>query len=112
MTLRKSKLSNSPGPLKALAAAIRGCALRFSRSASRRLRLCESLPLGEHRFVAVVEFDGESFLVGGTSASLVLLARLGRAEFGAEAVRPTGVPDPNISEMMGHSRRRQGFEAC
>jgi flagellar biogenesis protein FliO len=45
----------------------------------RRLRLCESLPLGERRFVAVVEFDDERFLVGGTSSSLVLLSRLGEA---------------------------------
>ncbi len=49
---------------------------QISRSAPRRLRLCESLPLGERRFVAVVEFEGARFLVGGTSASLVLLARL------------------------------------
>jgi hypothetical protein len=50
--------------------------LRLSRRAPRRLRLCESLPLGERRFVAVVEFEDSRFLVGGTSASLVLLARL------------------------------------
>jgi len=43
---------------------------------ARRLRLCESLPLGERRFVAVVEFEQFRFLVGGTSASLVLLAQL------------------------------------
>jgi flagellar biogenesis protein FliO len=42
----------------------------------RRLRLCESLPLGDRRFVAVVEFDRSRFLVGGTAGSLVLLARL------------------------------------
>jgi len=53
--------------------------LRFGRRAPRRLRLCESLPLGERRFVAVVEFERSRFLVGGTSASLVLLARLGTA---------------------------------
>lgn len=51
--------------------------LRLSRRAPRRLRLCESLPLGERRFVAVVEFEQTRFLLGGTSASLVLLARLG-----------------------------------
>jgi flagellar biogenesis protein FliO len=50
--------------------------LRLSRRAPRRLRLCESLPLGERRFVAVVEFGQARFLLGGTSASLVLLARL------------------------------------
>ena len=58
--------------------------LRFSQRPPRRLRLCESLPLGERRFVAVVEFDQSRFLVGGTSSSLVLLSRLqnagGRAE--------------------------------
>jgi flagellar biogenesis protein FliO len=43
---------------------------------TRRLRLCESLGLGDRRFVAVVEFDQARFLVGGTSSSLVLLAKL------------------------------------
>lgn len=42
----------------------------------RRLRLSESLPLGDRRFVAVIEFENSRFLLGGTSASLVLLARL------------------------------------
>jgi len=50
--------------------------LRLARRPQRRLRLCESLPLGERRFVAVVEFEQERFLVGGTSASLILLAHL------------------------------------
>jgi flagellar biogenesis protein FliO len=50
--------------------------LRLSRRQPRRLRLCESLPLGERRFVAVVEFDQSRFLVGGTPSSLVLLSRL------------------------------------
>jgi len=43
----------------------------------RRLRLCESLSLGEKRFVAVIEFETERFLVGGGAASVNLLARLG-----------------------------------
>ena len=54
----------------------------------RRLRVCETLPLGERRFVAVVEFEQFRFLLGGTSASLVLLARLGdgsRPEIDEEA---------------------------
>jgi flagellar biogenesis protein FliO len=54
--------------------------LRSRLRPQRRLRLCESLPLGERRFVAVVEFERSRFLVGGTSASLVLLARLGQAD--------------------------------
>jgi flagellar biogenesis protein FliO len=43
---------------------------------SRRLRVCETLSLGERRFLAIVEFDQEEFLVGGGGNSLELLARL------------------------------------
>jgi flagellar biogenesis protein FliO len=55
--------------------------VQLGRRPPKRLRLCESLPLGEHRFVAVIEFEQARFLVGGTPASLMLLARL---ENGAE----------------------------
>lgn len=50
--------------------------LRISQRTPKGLRLCESLPLGDRRFVAVVEFGRERFLLGGTSSSLVLLSRL------------------------------------
>jgi flagellar biogenesis protein FliO len=53
--------------------------LRLGRGRPRRLRLCESLPLGDRRFVAVVEFDSARFLVGGTPSSLVLLSQLADA---------------------------------
>jgi hypothetical protein len=54
--------------------------LRLNRRAPRRLRLCESLALGERRFVAVVEFETARFLVGGTPSSVVLLSRLSDAD--------------------------------
>ena len=69
--------------------------LRLSRRAPRRLRLCESLPLGERRFVAVVEFEAERFLVGGTPSSLVLLSRLtdaGEQDDGSLSVKRRGEP--------------------
>jgi hypothetical protein len=53
-----------------------GKILRASGRPARRLRVSETVALGERRFVAVVEFEQARFLVGGTSASLVLLARL------------------------------------
>lgn len=80
--------------------------VRMSKRAPRRLRLCESLPLGERRFIAVVEFEQSRFLVGGTSSSLVLLARLG-----GEAVRASGLPlDHSESEGLGQrmSQERGG----
>jgi flagellar biogenesis protein FliO len=51
---------------------------RMTRMAGRprRLRLEENLPLGERRFVAVIEFEESRFLIGGTSSSLMLLAHL------------------------------------
>jgi hypothetical protein len=52
---------------------------RVTLRSEKRLRLCENLPLGERRFVAVVEFENERFLLGGTASSLVLLARLASA---------------------------------
>jgi len=71
-----------------------GRILHLSRRAPRRLRLCESLPLGERRFVAVVEFEQSRFLVGGTSASLVLLARLGSPRNEDENEADLGVARP------------------
>jgi flagellar biogenesis protein FliO len=65
-------------------------ALRFGRRRPKRLRLCESLPLGDRRFVAVVEFDAARFLVGGTPSSLVLLSRL--ADVGAQKEGETEAP--------------------
>ncbi len=47
------------------------------RKAPRRLQLCETLALGEKRFVAVIQFENQQFLVGGGPASVNLLARLG-----------------------------------
>jgi flagellar biogenesis protein FliO len=61
---------------------------QVGRRSPRRLRLCESLPLGDRRFVAVVEFEQSRFLLGGTAASLVLLARLedGQALLAADSL--------------------------
>ena len=42
----------------------------------RRLRVCETLSLGDRRFLAVVEFNRQEFLVGGSGNSFALLARL------------------------------------
>lgn len=48
----------------------------LSRGAVRRLRVAETVSLGEKRFVSILHVDGEQFLVGGSSANVVLLAKL------------------------------------
>jgi flagellar biogenesis protein FliO len=67
--------------------ALWGRVLRISRRTPKCLRLCESLALGDRRFVAVVEFEKERFLLGGTPSSLVLLSRLGDSSNRAEDER-------------------------
>lgn len=42
----------------------------------RSLRLRESLSLGEKRFLAVVQFEQQQFLVGGAGSSISLLTQL------------------------------------
>ena len=52
------------------------------RQNRRRLTVCESVPLGDKRFVAVIQIDDKQFLVGGASNSVSLLAQLDKpAEF-------------------------------
>lgn len=48
----------------------------LQRNRARRLQLCETVSLGNRGFVAVVGYQDQRFLVGGTSASIVLLADL------------------------------------
>ena len=51
-----------------------------SHQTKKRLRVCETVSLGEKRFVAVVEIDGEQFLVGGAAGSVATLARLEKSQ--------------------------------
>ena len=66
----------------------------------RSLRLCESLSLGDRRFIAVVAYEQSHFLVGGTSGSLVLLTRLGKNPENADASEP-GLRSDFSQEPLG-----------
>jgi flagellar biogenesis protein FliO len=61
---------------------------RFWRShPSRQLYLRETLTLGERRFIAVVEFERQKFLIAGTGTSVAMLTALpspGNAKNNAE----------------------------
>ncbi|MGA2717366.1 MAG: flagellar biosynthetic protein FliO [Candidatus Acidiferrales bacterium] len=66
----------------------------------KRLRLCETLSLGNRGYVAVVRYHDQQFLVGGTSSSVALLAELS-SPLSSEP-RATGTPNsgekPRVSE--------------
>lgn len=49
---------------------------RFWKRHPRRLRLCETLSLGNRGFLAVVRYERQQFLVGGTNSSIAMLAQL------------------------------------
>lgn len=58
----------------------------------RRLRLRESVVLGEKRFVAVIEFEHQRFLIGGAAQSVQLLARLDS---------PSSAPSELFGDVLG-----------
>ena len=61
---------------------LRSCLKQLSASGNllsrpRRLRVSETVSLGEKRFVSIVEVDGTSFLIGGGASNVTLLTSLG-----------------------------------
>jgi flagellar biogenesis protein FliO len=49
---------------------------------TKRLALCETVSLGDKRFLAIVKVDGQQFLVGGAAGSVSMLAEInGQGEF-------------------------------
>lgn len=50
--------------------------MRLLQVKQRRLRVTETVSLGEKRFVSIVEVDGTSLLIGGSTASVALLKQL------------------------------------
>jgi flagellar biogenesis protein FliO len=65
--------------------------IRYKRK-QRSMRLCETLPLGDRRYLALVEVDGHRFLLGAAGNSVSLLARLCMSPEAAEAI-PKPEPD-------------------
>jgi len=61
-----------------------------TQQSKKRLRVCESVSLGEKRFIAVVQVDGEQFLVGGSSSSVSTLAHLEQPREFADVFRRYG----------------------
>jgi flagellar biogenesis protein FliO len=60
----------------------------------RRLRLCETLSLGEKRFIAVVEYGKQKFLLAGTPQNISLLQSLDESVRETDrASQPESEPD-------------------
>jgi flagellar biogenesis protein FliO len=69
--------------MNALLSAVRSVRIRNRK---RTLQLCETLPLGDKRFLAVVRFNHQRLLIGATSQSICLLQQLDVSDAGATEV--------------------------
>jgi flagellar biogenesis protein FliO len=49
---------------------------RTQQLASKRLRVAETIQLGEKRFVSIIQVDGAQYLIGGAAGNVQLLAAL------------------------------------
>ncbi|MDT8066851.1 MAG: flagellar biosynthetic protein FliO [Terriglobia bacterium] len=65
---------------------------RWRARTPRQLRLRETVPLGEKRFVALVEFEKRRFLIGGASNSVNLLTELQDQRFSAGLAEKMATP--------------------
>jgi hypothetical protein len=57
-------------------------------TANKRLRVAETVALGEKRFVALVCVEGREFLIGGGSSGVSLLAQLEKSREPANSLHP------------------------
>ena len=67
-----------------------------TQTAGKRLRVVETVALGEKRFVAIIQADGRKFLIGGGAQNVALLTQLGAVD------DPAGV-GPSLCDPAEHS---------
>jgi len=76
MTEYKASASSKRALVRVLVAVVRQIQALVRRREGRLMRLCETLSLGDRRFLAVVVVEEQRFLVGGAGNSIALLAQL------------------------------------
>jgi len=85
---------------------------KAARSGTRRLRVVETVSLGEKRLVALVEVDGLQFLVGGGPTGVVLLSKLEKFDDvlreALESVEQHA--DSSAAKFAGHGRSERQAE--
>ncbi|MGD0734507.1 MAG: flagellar biosynthetic protein FliO [Terracidiphilus sp.] len=70
-SMRKQKIAK-PGTLTR---ALSWMKKQYPAIPEKRMRVAETIPLGEKRFVALVTVDGREFLIGGGASSVSLLSQ-------------------------------------
>lgn len=79
--------------------------MRAAHAGAKRLRVIETVALGEKRFAAVLQVDGVQFLVGGGAGTVSLLATLSAAaEPVCAPLRNESVQPPNAIAAAEYAR--------
>jgi len=66
--------------------------LRGGAPARKQLRLVETVPLGEKRFVAIIHAQGRKYLVGGGTSGVALLTSLDEPVSQSDFIAPSAKP--------------------
>jgi hypothetical protein len=66
--------------------------LRGGAPARKQLRLVETVPLGEKRFVAIIHAQGRKYLVGGGTSGVALLTSLDEPASHSDSIAPVAEP--------------------
>ena len=80
-------------------------ARRTDRSSDKRLRVAETVSLGEKRFVAVVQVDGRHFLLAGGPTNIALLAQLDTNEPFEDVLRKTMTVPPQTPAKRKRAKK-------
>ena len=83
-------------------------ARHVERSSDRRLRVAETVSLGEKRFVAVVQVDGRHFLLAGGPTNIALLAQLDTKEPFENVLKKTMTVPPKQPAKRKRPAKRAG----
>ena len=79
-------------------------ARQTSRANIKQLHVTSTVSLGEKRFVAVIEFDGLEYLVGGGATSVALLAQLNGGKTFSAAIKETMTAQKKQPERLARKR--------
>jgi hypothetical protein len=77
--LAKPRARKQPGP-SPLLRAWSWLQTKYVQTATKRMRVAETVSLGEKRFVSIVSIEGREFLIGSGASGVTLLAQLSPAQ--------------------------------
>ncbi len=77
---------------------------RVARASQRHLQIMETVSLGDKRIIALIQVDGERFLIGGCAAAVSLLSRIEPIDSFKQILRNTQCAhEPSGARAIGNT---------